>query len=180
MRSRAKRRHVNDEFVEAVVEVLPEAAGSDLVHQRHVIGGENAHIHRHRSASAEGPDLAFLQHAKQLGLSCQRKVRDLVEEEAASLRELEVPVLPLTRAGERPFFIAKQLGLDQRLGNPSTVARDEGPGASKAQLVDRPRDELLSRAGLPMNEDREIGTGYLADLPQDILDLSARAHQRAE
>ena len=180
MRPRAKRRHDHDEFVQAVVEVLPEAPGQDLIHQRDVIGGENAHIHGHRVASAEGPDLAFLQHAKELGLNRQRKVRDLVEEEAASLRELEVPVLPLTRAGERPLFVAEQLGLDQRLRNPATVERDEGSCASKAQLVNRPRDELLSRAGLPLNEDREVRVGDLADLPQDILDLSTRAHQRAE
>jgi hypothetical protein len=55
-----QRRHVDGEDVEAVVEVLAEAALSDLVCQVTIGRGDNAHVDLDRPGAAEPLELAFL------------------------------------------------------------------------------------------------------------------------
>ncbi len=89
-------------YVQAVVEVLAEAAGGDFLAQPTVGGGEDAHIEADRHAAAEPLDLALLQDAQQLGLQAERHFGDLIEQQRAALGLLELARMRGVRAGEAP------------------------------------------------------------------------------
>jgi len=77
--------------------------------------------------------------------------------------------LPL-RPGEGPLLVAEQLALDQAFWERADVGRDERPVASRAEVVDGPRDELLPGAALPLDQDRDVGVGDLPDPREDLAD----------
>jgi hypothetical protein len=53
-----------------------------------------------------------LEHVQDLRLQREGQVADLVEEDRAVVRVLELPVLSLMRAGERASLVPQQLGLE--------------------------------------------------------------------
>ena len=85
-----ERRQPDGEDVEPEVEVLAEPPAADLLLQVPVGGADDAHVHLHLGAPAQPPDLPLLEHPQELGLQLQRQVPDLVEEERAVVRHLEV------------------------------------------------------------------------------------------
>ena len=60
------------------------------------------------------------------------------------------------------------------------VGGDERPVAAVAQVVDGPGDELLAGAALPLDQDRHVGVGDLADLREDLADGGALADHLGE
>ena len=79
--------------------------------------GDDAHVDRLHLAAADAGELALLQHAQQLGLGVERHVADLVEEERAAARLLELAGHRPVGAGEGALLVAEELALEQ-------VARD--------------------------------------------------------
>ena len=75
--------------VQAVEEVLAEAAGAHLVAQVAVGRGDQAHVDVQRLGAADAVEAPFLDHAQQLGLRGERHLADLVEEQRAAVGELE-------------------------------------------------------------------------------------------
>ena len=65
--------------------------------------------------------------------------------------------------------MAKQLALEQRLGERGAVDLDEGAILSRAVVVDGARDELLSCAGLPEDMNRRVRARDLSDELEDPL-----------
>ncbi len=92
----AQRREAERKDVEPVVEVFAEAPGGDFLAQPPVGGRQHAHVEGQRGAAAEPLDLALLQHAQQFGLQRQRHFGDLIQQQRAALRLLE-----LARVGAR-------------------------------------------------------------------------------
>ena len=75
-------------------EILAEAPGGDVGAQFAVGGGDHPDVDPQAPVAADPFDLAFLEHAQELGLHVRRHVADLVEEERAA-----VGLLELARAG---------------------------------------------------------------------------------
>jgi hypothetical protein len=73
--------------------------------------GQDANVRLH-GLSAHGNDLLLLQGAQQPGLKPLRHVPDLVEEQAASLGELELPG-PRRDPGRRPLGHAEHLRFEE-------------------------------------------------------------------
>jgi hypothetical protein len=76
-----------------------------------------------RARGAEPLDLAFLQRPQQLGLQGRLEVADLVQEQRATVGQLEAPRARLRRPGERPLLVAEQLALDEARRQGRTVTR---------------------------------------------------------
>src|SRR5208282_6091117 len=70
-------------------------------------------------------ELSLLNHSQQFGLSLERQLADLVEEECSALRELEAPDPPGECTRECPLLVTEKLALDQRGSNRGTVDLDE-------------------------------------------------------
>src|SRR5204863_3481295 len=121
----AQRRDVQRDAVQAVIEVLPEAAGRDLCFDVAVRGRDEAHVDRTRLDAADALDLARLDDAQERRLQLGRHVADLVEEDGAPRRRLEQAGLRLRRTRERALLVTEQLALEQALGHGRAVDRDE-------------------------------------------------------
>ena len=111
--------------VEAVVEILAEAAGADLLLEVAVGRGDDADVDLLGLAVADAEDDALLQRAEELHLEVQRQLADLVEEERALVGRLELAGPRRDRAGEGALHVAEELALDQVLGDGAAVDGDE-------------------------------------------------------
>ena len=74
---------------------------------------------------ADAFDLAFLDRAQQLGLQVQPEIADLVQEQRAVGRQLELAELLPVRARERAALVAEQRALGQLPRNRREVDGDE-------------------------------------------------------
>ena len=81
-----KRRDVNPDHAETVVQVFAELAlGHSLLEVR-IGGGEGSDVYALRARLADRHDLALLEEAEQLGLDVDRQVADFVHEQRAARR----------------------------------------------------------------------------------------------
>ena len=85
---------------DAVIEVLAEAAGRDLVVEVARARGDDPHVDRAALGRAEGADRLLLEHAQERDLELDGHVGDLVEEQRAAMRLDEEPVARAIGAGE--------------------------------------------------------------------------------
>ena len=116
---------------------------------------------------------------KQVPLPFRREVADLVQEKGAAVGQLEAARLVGNRAGERPFDVAEQLGLEQLFGQRRAVHRDERPVAPGALRVDRAGGDLLAGAALAFDQHRHVAVGHLLDEPRHGAHGFGIAHQQA-
>src|SRR5207244_10912833 len=159
--------------VEAVPEILAEAARRDRRLQILIGRRDQPDVHLDRPRAADALELVVLERAQQLRLQRRRELADLVEEDGPPFRNLELAFLQRERAGERAFLVSEELALEKRFGERGGVARDEGTRRARAVLVHRARSELFARAGLAADEDGRVARRHLADA------LVAGAHRRA-
>jgi hypothetical protein len=96
----------------------------------------------------------------------RRQVRDLVEEQRAFVRVLELPAAAAD-AGRRALLDAEELRLEQRLDDRCAVHRDERRPAPPAQLVNLPGHDLLPGPGFPLDQHRKIGCRHSLDSVAD-------------
>src|SRR5664279_210249 len=87
-------------------------------------------------------------------LELEWQLGNLVEKQRAAVRLDEVPVARLARARERALLVPEQVRRDQLLRQRTAVHRDECPRRAPRTLVDRPREQILSSAGLA--EDQHV------------------------
>src|SRR5437870_7104605 len=166
----AQRRHHDRHYVEPVVEIFAEGAAADGLLEVRVRRGDEAHVDLDRPGAADPLDLALLEYPQELGLELGPQGADLVEEERAALRELELAKLALVGAGERTLLVAEQVGLDESLGDRRWVDGDEGLLAPRALMVDGPRDELLAGTALAGDQHGRRRAGDLRDEAVELLD----------
>ena len=121
----AQRRQEQVHDVEAVVEILAEAARADLVLEDAVRRGDDADVDLLGLAVADAVDDALLQRAEELHLEVQRELADLVEEERALVGDLELARARRDGARERALHVAEELALDEVLGDGAAVDDDE-------------------------------------------------------
>src|SRR5439155_2580690 len=114
--------------------------------------GDQPDVHPDRRVTADALHLLLLDRAQELGLGLERHVADLVEEERAAVRGLELALAPGDRAGERAPLVAEELALDQLLAERRAVHLDQRLRAPRAPVVDRVGDELLPRAARAADE----------------------------
>ena len=75
--------------------------------------------------AADALEALLFERAQDLRLQRERQVANLVEEQRAAVRDLELAQLARGGAGERPLLVAEQLGLEQVLRNRRAVDGDE-------------------------------------------------------
>ena len=163
-----ERRHEDAHHVQAEEQILAEAAAADGALEILVRRRDDADVGADRLATTDPRELALLEHAQELGLERERHVADLVEEEGATGRGLELADAALDGAGERAALVAEELALEQLVGDRGAVEGDERPAAI-GMVMDRAGDELLAGAGLALDQDRGVGRRHATDHLVDLL-----------
>ena len=165
--------------VQPIVEVLAEAALGHLLGQVAVGGRDDAHVHPRRPLGADRVDLALLQRAQQLDLHVERQLADLVEEQDAAVRLLELAQVLVGGAGEAALLVAEQDGLDQVLRDGAAVDGDERLARAVRAAVHGARDQLLAGAALAEQQDRDLRLGRPLAQPHDHAPWPARSPIRS-
>src|SRR5262249_37922929 len=123
-------------------------------------------------------ELVLLQHAQQLRLQLEGKLRNLVEEERASIGQLELSEYALDGSGEGAALVSEKLALEELAGDSRAIDGHERPAAPRVE-VQRAGDELLSRAALALQQYGRIAAGYPADGLVDVLHRGGLADEAA-
>ncbi len=125
LRSR-KRRHAQGDDIDPVVQVLAKFSFLDRLFDVPVRRRDHAHIHGNGFRGADPVDNPFLEDPQDFCLQIDAKVSDLIQQQRASVGQLELPFLVLDGAGKGAFHVPEELALDQGLGDGGAVHCHEG------------------------------------------------------
>src|SRR5581483_11143821 len=167
----AQRGQPDRDDVDPVVEILAEPPLLHRALEIHVGGRDQPERRLDWLGAANALDLPLLDRAQELRLQIEPQVADLVEEQRAIRRQLELPELLAVRAGEGPALVAEERALDQLAGDRREVHGDERRVRIAGLPVDAPREELLARAALAQDQD---GRRELRNLLHQVEDLARR------
>src|SRR5207237_816059 len=142
-----------------VIEIGAKAVLGDHLLEVAIGGADEASVDGNAGTAADALDGALLQDAQQAHLQPRRQLADFVEEQRAAVGQLEAAATGLGGAGEGPLLMAEQLALEHAFGERSAVDGDERSIAPRALLVNEAGQELLSRAGLPQDQDGGVARG---------------------
>ena len=162
----AERGHVDGHHVQAIEEIVAERPLAHGHPEIDVGRREHAHVDGNRPHAADAFHLALLEHTEQPRLQIEAERADLVEEDGATVRQLELAELARVRAGEGAALVAEELRFDERVGDGRHVDGDERLIAPGTPPVDRPRHQLLAGAALARDEH---GRGRLGQLRDELI-----------
>lgn len=120
----AKRRHMNLNRRQTVVQVFAEMPLGNSPQQIHIGGSHHADIGLLHRARADLQKLARLKHTQQTRLSRQRQLGNLVKKNSASAGLLEVALARIDSARKGALLMAEQLRVDGSFGNGAAVHRN--------------------------------------------------------
>ncbi len=98
----------------------------------------------------------FLEDAQELRLQFQWNITHLVEEKRAFVRQLEAANLARGGAGESTPLVPEQIAFEQPGWDGRATDPDQRPVPPWARAMHGARDELLARAGFPLEQDGGI------------------------
>ena len=153
----AQRRDLDLDDAQPEVQIAAELAGVGHRGEVAVRRRDEAHVGGQRLAPADALELALLDEPQQLALQRQRQLADLVEEQRAAVRGLDLADHPAVGAGVRAALVAEQLALDERGRQRRAVDVDERRLAARAVDVDRAREQALAGAGLAVEQHGRVG-----------------------
>jgi hypothetical protein len=164
----AQRRDDRLDDLEAVVQVLTKLAAHQHRLEVSIGGRDHAHVYFDPLVAAKLGELRVLQHVEELGLERRPHLANLVEEDRAEVRLLELADAGRGGAGERALLVPEELALEQLRRQRGAVDFDERLRLSRGSLMDRARHQLLAAAALAGNEHGDVAVGHLLD---DVRDL---------
>src|ERR1035438_9690138 len=91
----AQWRQRDAKNIQTVIQVRPESSFFNQRRQILVGGGDGAEIHFNRLVAAHTRNLLFLEDAKQVGLSLQADVRNLIEKYRAPFSNFKLALLAI-------------------------------------------------------------------------------------
>ena len=147
----AQRGDRQADDVQAVVQVLTEAAILNELLEVGVGGGDDAHVDVDGRELAERVDLARFEEPQELGLKVETEVANLVEEQGAVLGGPDEALVVAIGAREGAAALAKELALEELARDGGAVEGDKGFVGAVGMLVDRAGDDFLAGAAFPGN-----------------------------
>jgi hypothetical protein len=112
----AQRRKLYWDDVDPIVKIFAEAPGTDHFLKIFVGGADQTKIDLAQSAAAEPLDHVVLEYAEKFGLKGQGKCGDFIEEESATVGQLNLARAGFGGSGESAALAAEELRLDEILG----------------------------------------------------------------
>src|SRR5262245_9554654 len=137
--------------------------------------GNDAHIDVERLRTTDPLELLLLEDTQDLRLERQRQITDLIEKHRSAMSDLEPARLPLSGPRERPFLLAEEVRLEQRLRNGRTVDRHKRPVGTWTEGMQRAREELFPCPALALEENGRVGRGRAMELLRHLPELSVFA-----
>ena len=165
----AQRRQLDAEDIQAVEEILAEAAPPHSVLQILVGRSDDPHVRLPLPSRPQPVEPLRLDEPEQCDLDPLIDSADLVEQDGASTRLLELAGVGLPRPRERPLLVSEQLARHKLRGDGPQVHSHEGSSTARALAVHGLSSQVLARTSLPEQQDRDVRRCSLPDLPVDCL-----------
>ena len=159
----AKRRDVDEELIQSMVEVGPERAGAHGFTKIDVGRRHNTDVQRNAPGTTHRLDLSLLNDPKQLRLNTRGEITDFIQENGPSVGCFELAYSAFSGAREGPLLVAEEFALHQCLRQRRTIHSNKGLRTPVAVLVDDSRGDTLSGAALTAEQDGYIGGGDQLD-----------------
>src|SRR6266481_1222311 len=172
-----QRREQDRKNIQAIIEVAAKFVPLDHVVQIPVGRSYEPDVYLMGPSAAQPLELLLLQHAEKLWLQGQWDVAHLVEEQRPLVRHLEAADLLRDRAGKRAFFVSKKFAFQQIEWDGGAIQLDEGAPATRAEVVNCARDQLLARAGFSLDQNGGIGRRDAFDLLEYSFQSGATAYE---
>src|SRR5262249_53419776 len=153
--------------------VQSEAAGAAFLLEVAIRRRDHPDVDPPGHDAPDRPDLPALQHAEQLSLDGGRRFTDLVEKERPSRRGLDQPLVVTIRTRERPPGVAEELTLEDAFSERRAVLREERAPRPWSVVVNQAGAQLLPRARLALEEDRDARECRPLDEAQCVIDGGA-------
>ncbi len=147
-----QRREINRAYRQAVIEVASEFPLFDLFEKIAVARDDNGGFAGDVFNPADFPKRLFLKDPQEFGLEFQGHFTDLVEQDAAGLRQFEQSCFFTICTCKGPFDMAEEFAFEQVSGKRRTVNRDKFTVAAVSNDVNGLRGKLLSCSGLADDE----------------------------
>ena len=176
----AERRYGQRDHGEPVVEVGAEAALFHLALQVAVRRRHDADVDLDRLLASHAADAPVLEDSQELHLEVQRHLADLVEEDGAAVRELEVPAAGANRPGEGSFLVSEELAFEKAFRKGAAVHGDERTGGTRALRMDGTRETLFANPGLAEDEEGAVSFHHPAGEPEELLHRRTRGREVIE
>ena len=170
----SKRRQDQADDVQAVEEVLSKAACPQILFEPTIRGGDDANVRVPFLRFPHALVGAVVQESQQPGLGLQREIADLVEEEQAPLRLLNLPFRIADGARERPLLVPEQRAVHELRRERRTAHGDERSASTRALLPEPPSHDVLASATFATEEHGNVGGRHAARLGQHHLKLRTR------
>ena len=167
--ARNRQRH----GVDAEVQVFAQLPLAERRIQVDVGRADQPEVRLNDAAAADRPELAVLQHAKQLDLQAGRHLADLVEQQGAAIGQFHQTGLVGHRAGEGAALVPEQLGFDQLARQRRAVDLDERAFLPLAVLVNGAGHELFAGAVLAVDQHARVGRRHRLDQMEQLPHLVA-------
>ena len=157
-----ERGQMHVKHAQPVEEVTAEPPGGHVGRQIAVRRGDQADIGLQRCCPTEPLELSLLQHTEELDLHGGGEFADLVEKERSVGRQFKAPGLLTVRTGEGAPLVAKELRLQEGVGQCRAVDRDEGPVGPGTGVVNRTGDQFLPRPALSSEQHGRFRARHLS------------------
>jgi hypothetical protein len=109
-------------------------------------GRHDAHVDLHPVLATDATQRSRFEYTQEPDLHFGSCLAKLVQEQGASVRELEEPLAPLCRARERPSLVAEELALERALGQGTTALCQKRPVRAIAGVIADPSVWMESEA----------------------------------
>ena len=170
--------HTN--HAQAVEQILAELSFGDPLFEIRVRGGDDPNIDLLGPRFADRQHFTLLEKPEQFRLDVDGQVADFIEEQRAADRGPQDAGLIRHRARKAAAPMAKELTVSQFARRARAVVGQEHAAASKRSGMNRPSHEVLARATLAGNEDRQIVALEALNLICDALHRGAGADEPGE
>ena len=160
-------RHAQRHDVQAVIEILAEAALAHVALEIAAGRGDDAHVDGHLLRAAEAQELLLDENAQDLALRLERHVGDFVDIERAAVRFLERADLARPAGA---ILGAEQLLLDAVGRHGGGVEDDERPVGAVRLLMQKARGELLAGTRRAADQDAAVGRREAVDGAFQLID----------
>ncbi len=166
-------RHAQRHHVEAMIEILAEAALAHVALEVTARRRDDAHVDRNLLRSAEALELLLHENAQHLALRLERHVRHFVDVERSAVRlfkraDLARPARAVLGAEQLFFHAVRRHG--------GGVDDDERPVGAMRLLVQQARGKLLACARRAADQDAAVGRRQAIDGASELVDGRRLAH----
>src|SRR5208283_2616701 len=155
----AQSRQCQGNHIKPEVEVLSEIPLPYFFGNVFICGGYKPHVDLYVLAAAYALKNLRFNHPEHLRLGLEGHIADFIEEQCALVCKLELSAFPVSRAGERAFFVTEQFAFNKFLRHCCTVDLYKGSTYPGTLLVQQAGHKLFAGTAFSQYEHPAVALG---------------------